>query len=204
MTEKWLNEERLTAYVLDELDESERASVEKELETDAEAQRTVEELQATAKLAREALEAGSGHTLSDEQRQAIAARADETSPETSEFSRRRRAKRTLFSMGIRVAAVVLAVVAFGSLMVPNLLRSKLQSSEPGMSPESPPVLLRDIPQGLKSLSPGNTESQGVREIQTKELIQGVIAALRIGEVLGQLCRVILGPINNQLHLLNRI
>jgi Ca-activated chloride channel homolog len=65
--------EQLTAYMLDELNETERAELEAILEQDAEARAILAELRATAKIAKEALQAQPVHSLTEAQREAIQA-----------------------------------------------------------------------------------------------------------------------------------
>ena len=76
--------EKLTAYVLGELDEAERKAVEKALEQDETLRQTVAELRATAKLAAEALRTEPAHALTDSQWERIVGRAEETSRRDAE------------------------------------------------------------------------------------------------------------------------
>ena len=71
-----LTDEKLTAYVLGELNENERWAVEHALEDDEQARRTVAELRATVALASEALDVEPAAGLTDEQRTAIARSAE--------------------------------------------------------------------------------------------------------------------------------
>ncbi len=73
-----LNDEKLTAYVLGELDSDEHAAVEAALENDEAARQTVADLEALALLASEALADEPIAALSDQQREAIEERATET------------------------------------------------------------------------------------------------------------------------------
>jgi Ca-activated chloride channel homolog len=70
-----LTDEKLTAYALGELEETERAAVEAALADDEDARQTVADLEALAELATEALADEPATALTDEQREAIAARA---------------------------------------------------------------------------------------------------------------------------------
>jgi Ca-activated chloride channel homolog len=70
-----LTDEKLTAYVLGELEETERAAVEAALENDEAARKTVADLESVAALATEVLADEPVSSLTDEQRDAITARA---------------------------------------------------------------------------------------------------------------------------------
>ncbi len=70
-----LTDEKLTAYVLGELESDERAAVEAALENDEGARQTVSELESVAALATEVLADEPVSSLTDEQRDAIEARA---------------------------------------------------------------------------------------------------------------------------------
>lgn len=79
-----IDNEKLVAYVLGELDEAERAAIEKRLATDNELQEAVAGLRTTAKLAKQALQHAPGPvaSLSRDQRAAIQARAQESADKT--------------------------------------------------------------------------------------------------------------------------
>src|SRR5438874_684585 len=71
------NDPRLTSYALDELDESERPSIEAQLAECAESRKTVEEVRATALLLSAELRQESSPGLTTEQRQALEGRLTE-------------------------------------------------------------------------------------------------------------------------------
>jgi Ca-activated chloride channel family protein len=99
-----MNDEKLTAYVLGELEQDERRAVEEALETDESARRTVAELRATARLAEEALAGGEPQALTDAQREEIERRA-----------RQGRSSRPAWVWWGAAAAAVLVVVVIGAV-----------------------------------------------------------------------------------------
>jgi hypothetical protein len=104
-----IDNEKLTAYVLGELDEAERKAVEKVLEQDEGMRQTVAELRAVAKLAAEALKTEPAHALTEGQRKMISKRAETTS---GEVGRVRRVSRLRW----QVAAACALVVAVAGIM----------------------------------------------------------------------------------------
>ncbi len=72
-----LNKEKLTAYVLGELDGPELAAVEQALADDEKAREQVEEIRAAAEITRELFAGAPELTLSSGQRETIASRAAE-------------------------------------------------------------------------------------------------------------------------------
>ena len=72
-----LNKEKLTAYVLGELEPDERAAMEQALRSDEQARREVEEIRAAAALMQKAFDPESEISLTDEQRETIRRLAEE-------------------------------------------------------------------------------------------------------------------------------
>ncbi|MCH8243477.1 MAG: hypothetical protein IH897_12845, partial [Planctomycetes bacterium] len=112
-----LDDPKLTAYVLGELDDNERAEVESLLKSSAEARSVVEEIRKTANLLETELAGETAFALSDDQRQVIETKAAEvngraaTSPlTTGSFWRRYRAP-------LALAASVVFVLGPGSDMI---------------------------------------------------------------------------------------
>ncbi|HIJ65417.1 MAG TPA: DUF3520 domain-containing protein [Candidatus Hydrogenedentes bacterium] len=125
-----LDNEKLTAYVLGELDEKERQAVEKALETDQQALQIVTELRATAKFATEALKAEVPAALTDEQRNAVRdkAAAGAQRAEVMELRLRKpRTPRRWLYRGAAFAATVAIVAGLAMLATPSLLRSRTSS-----------------------------------------------------------------------------
>lgn len=104
-----IDNEKLTAYVLGELNEAERKAVEKLLEKDATLRQTVAELRATAKLAAEALKTEPAHALTEGQRETISKRARASS---AAAPRSRRA----YKLRWQVAATCALIVAVAGIM----------------------------------------------------------------------------------------
>ena len=77
---------RLTAYILGELDEGERAEIEAELKNSAELRRTVEELRNTVELVTRELAAEPRPQLTPDERESLTAHAEEnpSGPEQGE------------------------------------------------------------------------------------------------------------------------
>ena len=75
-----LNIETLTAYALGELEPADAEAVKKALETDSEARKTLEQLKATADLARNALQAAPQAALTDGQRATVMEEAESSTP----------------------------------------------------------------------------------------------------------------------------
>ena len=131
-----LNDEKLTAYVLGELDAAEREAVENALKGNEAAQRAVAELRGVAKLAEAVFECQPVDALTEAQRAAIISRAKEAQQGEAQavpgtFSKRpKAAPRRWIWTTVRVAAVITVVGAIAAALgVPNLLRSRMQSSD---------------------------------------------------------------------------
>ena len=131
-----LNDEKLTAYVLGELDAAECEAVEKALKGNEAAQRAVAELRGVAKLAEAVFECQPVDALTEAQRAAIISRAKEAQQGEAQavpgaFSKKpKAAPRRWVWTTVRVAAVVTVIGAIAAaLFVPNLLRSRTQSSD---------------------------------------------------------------------------
>ncbi len=97
--------ETLTAYVLGELDDAERAAIEEALEHDETVQAVVAELRETANFARTALQPESAPSLTDDQRKAVLDRA-----ELPAKPRSRRLRQLVWAVGA-AAAVLLVTLA---------------------------------------------------------------------------------------------
>ncbi|MBW3596488.1 MAG: hypothetical protein KY475_04340, partial [Planctomycetes bacterium] len=134
-----MNDPRLTAYVLGELDDPSRVELEAELERSPELRRAVEELRRAAEFLRETLHSEPAPSLTDTQRDAIHAASRETSaaiavggnskPEESPFSSPEKvamnpqesSRATWWLVGIGLAAVLLVSVisAVGFNLLPG-------------------------------------------------------------------------------------
>jgi hypothetical protein len=127
-----IDKEKLAAYVLGELDETEREAVEKALEADKSLRATVAELRATANLAAKALQAEPAHELTDSQRAAISKRAEAAS--TGARGRglcdwrnvARLWKRPLAGWQIAVAAVLILAVVWAMVTPSVVYRTREQ------------------------------------------------------------------------------
>ena len=105
---------RLTAYVLGELEEPERAAVEAALAEDGAARRAVEEIRAAARLLEEELKKEAAPALTESQRRRIEQRARPAS---------HRRLRWLAA----AAAVVCMLMILGALLVPSLQKASEHS-----------------------------------------------------------------------------
>jgi len=125
---------RLTAYVLGELDEAERAEVEAILEKSPEARKEVEEIRSTVE--RVTMELGTEPlpALSAEEREKITAKAEqETAPVEQLPQRRRRWIPSLTWRGWAMAASVLVAVIVG---IPYIQDLRPEKAETGQKPDS--------------------------------------------------------------------
>ncbi len=117
-----IDKEKLVAYVLGELDETEREAVEKAVEEDESLRATVAELRATANLAVKALQAEPAHELTRAQRAAISKRAEKASVRARIaglvrwIKAARVGRHPLVSWQFAVAAVLILAVV--SVMIP--------------------------------------------------------------------------------------
>jgi hypothetical protein len=108
-----INDEKLVAYILGELEETEREVVEKALETDEALRQRVAELRATVKLAAAALQMEPAHALTDNQRRLIitkAKQASRTAAKAGVLGWRKNLRRTLSMRWKVVTAAAVAVV----------------------------------------------------------------------------------------------
>jgi len=129
-----IDKEKLVAYVLGELDETERDAVEKALEEDEALRATVAELRATANLAAKALEAEPAHELTDSQWATITSRAEKAStagPIGRVLRERWRAGRP-FGLVWKLAAVVLLVGLAWGVLTPSFVGRSRRSREIAM------------------------------------------------------------------------
>src|SRR5215467_10621448 len=108
-----------TAYVLGELDASERAAVESELESSEEAREFVQELRLAASMMKDGLAVHADATLTPEQQFSIQA-ASSARPAKPWFARA-----LAWTGGLAAAAVVLAAIS-----IPSLLRSRQVATPP--------------------------------------------------------------------------
>ena len=115
-----LDKEKLTAYVLGELGQGERAEVEKALADDETARRQVEEIRAAAEITRELFAGAPELTLSNGQREAIASRAVEAGEDegvAKVLPLKKKAASGRFNWPIlRAAAVFLVVIGAGAVV----------------------------------------------------------------------------------------
>jgi Ca-activated chloride channel family protein len=107
-----------TAYVLGELNGRERAQIEKELESSAQAREAIEEIRMTTDLLKYELAKEEDMGLSALQRQSISAA---TSPQ--------RVRRPILRWAAMAASVSAVVVIIASLSIPSLLRSRQAAVE---------------------------------------------------------------------------
>ena len=151
-----LSDDKLVAYVLGELDKAKHKAVKKALKSDAAARQTVAELRATAEYSRQALLEcePTDLELSDTQREAIranAAEADGTDVKTDEAEAAlvRRPRRRVWKWGAGLAAAAALAAVCVAIGIPSLTRSRMQSSEPTLSPEAirTKQLAQNLPDG---------------------------------------------------------
>ena len=149
-----LDETKVTAYALGELDDAERSAVEALIAESETTRREVEEVRETAGLLRQALSAAPRHELTPEQRQAI-----ETAAAKPVATRKRRFGRyAVLATGSAVAAtLVFAVVA------PSLLRARLDRMPLSARLREEDMMARNATQPLPSALPQD------RYAQTKSL-----------------------------------
>jgi len=122
-----INDEKLVAYILGELDESEREAIEKALESGETLQRRVAELRTTAKLTAAALQSEPAHALTDSQRQTIVSKAAQASRTAAKarvlgwrknLTRRLSVRWKVVTAAAAVVLLLLAVVAIVPIMAP--------------------------------------------------------------------------------------
>ena len=163
-----LNDETLTAYVLDELDDKERDAVEKALETNKEAEKTVEQLRITTKIATEALLLEPVVELSNVQRDEIRSTASEKTKEISGEvydSRRKRQKPPWYVFRWRygmagIAAIPLVIIA--AIVMPKMMRSRMSYNEPRARMQHPAQMDYDGDTQSKKMELARNERAGRR------------------------------------------
>jgi anti-sigma-K factor RskA len=104
------NDPRLTAYVLGELDDAERAEVERQLEQSAELREEVEAIRQTTALLGDELQAEPCPALTDQQRSAIQQPAEEASVSLAARPRKSWSRRLAEFTTIAVVAVILLLL----------------------------------------------------------------------------------------------
>ena len=113
------NDPKLTAYVLGELDDADRAAVEKALGSSPELRRAVEEIRRTADLLAEHLQAELAPTLTPGQREAILQQSDQPAlPAVAPVHKPRTRRRLVFSLA--AAACVLLAAGIGLYSLPGV------------------------------------------------------------------------------------
>jgi len=111
-----IDREKLTAYVLGELDEQERKNVKAALAADEALRKEVDEIRAAADLTRELFAGAPELSLSDEQRETIASRAAEAGGgQGADVVELKKPARRLNWPILRAAAVVLVVIGAGAI-----------------------------------------------------------------------------------------
>jgi len=132
-----LTEDKLVAYILNEVDDSERALVEKELHSDPAARLVVAELRQVAELSSEALSEGASLSLTEVQRSRIRdcarnkARIKELSPSGPEKKRLSWLRRRWTLSGLAAACAVMVLVV--ALIAKEYLPREKYASRTGES-----------------------------------------------------------------------
>ncbi len=135
-----INDEKLVAYALNELDDLERNEVEKNLETDEDARKRLAEFQAAAQLATEAFSEAPVHTLENAQREKIlqtARTAVNSSKATRPFSKKKNTWSPLKKWVLAGAAVCLVVIIAGTAWFSGSTHMGLLSYNWGLSHQQP-------------------------------------------------------------------
>ena len=125
-----MDEAKVTAYALDELEDGERAEMAKTIAGSDAAQREVEEIRAAAAALREAFASVPRHELRPEQRRAIEVAAARVHEAPRRHSR-------LLRVAFYTAAAAAVVVAALGVALPSLLRARVSVArrlEPAMPP----------------------------------------------------------------------
>jgi len=125
-----MDEVKVTAYALGQLEDGERAELEKAIASSDDAQRDVEEIRAAAAAVREAFRSVPRHELRPEQRQAIEAAAARVHAAPRRHSR-------LLRVAAYTAAAAAVVVAAVGVSLPSLLRARVSVArrvEPALPP----------------------------------------------------------------------
>jgi Ca-activated chloride channel homolog len=131
------NDPKWTAYVLGELDAKERATIEEQIETSAEARAFVEELRIATSILKDELAARAPGALNAGQRAAIHAAA---TPKLRRWTGVRVAR---WATGFAAAGLILAVA-----LTPSLLRSRQAATE-----ASPVLNAQNVPEPLDTPAP---------------------------------------------------
>ncbi len=146
-----LNDETLTAYVLGELDETERQAVEKALESDEAARQTLEQLLSAVEAAAEVRPQDAVLPLTESQREAILAKTrakQKTIGRSPAAALRRRV-----SLRWAYAAVAIVVVGVAAMaVVPSLMQSRTASVSQ-MASLPPEVVNRPSPANSEAAAP---------------------------------------------------
>ena len=130
-----LNIKTLTAYVLGELDDADRAAVEEALEHDETAQAAVAELRETADFARTALQPDSAPSLTDDQREAVFDHA-----ELPAKPRRRRLRQVVWAVGAAAAVLLVTLALSPTLQSRVSTLAMLPAEDMPPPPSRPPEL----------------------------------------------------------------
>ncbi|UCE60967.1 MAG: von Willebrand factor type A domain-containing protein [Phycisphaerales bacterium] len=123
------NDWRLTAYVLGELDEKERADVEAMLAESEEARRAVEEIRRTTGLVEDELQKEPVLALTGEQRKAIEDKAAQMNGRGGIPATSSRSFWSRFGVPMSLAASVLILLGIGYGVLPSLVRNGLSPVE---------------------------------------------------------------------------
>jgi Ca-activated chloride channel family protein len=114
------NDPKLTAYVLGELDDKERAEVEAQLVQSAELRRAVEEIRETTERLTKELQAGPATVLTDDQRAAIEAKAAKMNGQIAKHAGRKPWIIRRWWIPTSLAASLLIAVSAGYFLLPSL------------------------------------------------------------------------------------
>ena len=118
------NDPKLTAYALGELDDTERAEVEAQLKESEAARQTVNEVRKTAALLARELKAEPALALSDDQRKAIKAKAEQVYGGGKKSTPAKRLTLRRWWIPTSVAASLLIVGFLGYLQLGGLSRAR--------------------------------------------------------------------------------
>jgi Ca-activated chloride channel family protein len=170
-----LDMEKLTAYVLGELEDNEREAVEALLVGDEAAREAVAELRATAALAREALHSDQPAALAPEQHAAIEAKLESARPK-----RRGPTRLELLT----VAAIMVIMIGVTFLVTPQVLRrSKMASLDTRVDVASPTDTAAAPERAMMHRKSVPAEHQMTREEADRALRESQMALLKRQESL---------------------